>query len=87
MSMQLSSVRRHAVACGLLLGLSGCVAAVPLAQMAVTQMAPPPAPCAAPSGCQTGGFGDISKGISSSFGKLMGGSAQDQRVAADVSKK
>jgi hypothetical protein len=72
-----------AVACSLMLALSGCVA-VPLAQMAVTQMGPAKAPCVAgpacPAGPGSGTFGDISKGISDSFGKLT--SAQQPAVDA-----
>lgn len=57
-------------ACALALGLAGCVAA-PLAQMAVTQMAPKP--CVSGAACQpaaAGSFGDISRGVGDSFHKL-----------------
>jgi hypothetical protein len=58
-------------ACALVMGLSGC-AAVPLAQLAVTQMAPKP--CLPGSsgepGAPAGAYGDLSKGVSDSFRKL-----------------
>jgi hypothetical protein len=87
MRTSVSSLRHSAIPCLLLFALSGCVA-VPLAQMAVTQMAPAKAPCVTPSGCQSGNsFSDISKGISASFGKLAGGAAADQPVATDPSRR
>lgn len=75
--------RLPVLACGVLLGAGGC-AAVPLAQMAATQLAPshvtPGAvaqpPCADGPGCNTNiasnAFGSLSKGISSSFQSLTG---------------
>jgi hypothetical protein len=66
------SIALPITACALALALSGC-AAVPLAQMAVTQMAPQPA-CLTMSACQpgpaAGSFGDMSKGFGDSFRKL-----------------
>jgi hypothetical protein len=58
------------IACGLLFGLGGCVAA-PLAQVAVSQMASPAVPCVNPSGCSPGGgLGGVAKGVGDSFHKL-----------------
>ena len=58
-------------ACALVMGLSGC-AVVPLAQIALTQMAPKP--CLAGSACEpgasAGAYGDLSKGVGDSFRKL-----------------
>ena len=75
-------------ACILALGLSGCVA-VPLVQMAVSQMAKPP--CVAGPGCQTSvstsSFGDISRGVTDSFHKLTGGNADTQTLAAGAPVK
>jgi starvation-inducible outer membrane lipoprotein len=77
------------VAGALAMALSGCVA-VPLAQMAVTQMAPQPA-CAAPTGCQpaaTGGsFGGLSQSVSDSFHKLTSLASDSQPVPPQAPAK
>jgi hypothetical protein len=77
MPIKLPSASTAVFASALLLGLSGCVAAIPLGQMAVSQMAPTQIPCATGAGCQAGGsggaLGDISKGLSASFANLTGG--------------
>jgi hypothetical protein len=66
------SIALPVTACALTLALSGC-AAVPLAQMAATQMAPQSV-CMAASACQpapaAGSFGDMSKGFGDSIRKL-----------------
>lgn len=75
-------------ACALALGLSGC-AAVPLAQMAVTQMAPKP--CLSASACQPGAaggsLGDISSGVSASFHRLTTLVSDNQPAAPEVPAK
>ena len=74
------------LACTLALGLSGCVAA-PLAQMAVTQMVPAQPACTPGSNCPAnavaGSLGEISKGVTDSFHKLIG-SSPDQMTAASA---
>jgi hypothetical protein len=85
MLLKFSSRVLPVLACTFALGLSGCVA-VPLAQMAVTQMAPPKPPCVDGPGCQTNvasnSFGDMSKGVADSFHRMIGGTAEPQTVAA-----
>ncbi|MGD0107305.1 MAG: hypothetical protein ABSC06_25190 [Rhodopila sp.] len=74
------------LACTLALSLGGCVAA-PLAQMAVTQMVPAQPACTPGSSCPTNAVadsvGEISKGVTASFRKLIG-SAPDQLTAASA---
>jgi hypothetical protein len=71
-----------AAALALTLALGGCVA-VPLAQMAVTQMAPKP--CLSVTGCQPaaagGGFEEMSTGISGSLRRLTSLAVDSQPVA------
>ncbi|MDR3530926.1 MAG: hypothetical protein P4L90_10285 [Rhodopila sp.] len=90
MPLEHVSSRLPVAACALALGLSGCVAA-PLAQIAVSQMAPPKPPCVAGPGCQTdvagSSFGDISKGVTDSFHDLTGAISGNQKVAGDVPTK
>jgi hypothetical protein len=71
-------------------GLSGCVAA-PLAQMAVSQMAPAKPPCVPGPGCQTdrtaSAMNDISKGLTDSFQKLIGSPSDMQTLAVGAPAK
>ncbi|HEY1411156.1 MAG TPA: hypothetical protein VGF36_03405 [Rhodopila sp.] len=77
-------------ACALALALGGCVAA-PLAQMAVSQMAPANVPCAAGATCQSGGAGDgfgaMSKSVSDSFHQLTSLATDSTPVAPSVPAK
>jgi hypothetical protein len=79
------------LACPLLLGLSGCIAAAPLAQMAVSQKAPAKPPCVAGPNCPAdmaaGSFGDMSRGITDSFHKLTGGTPDPQAAAVGAPAK
>jgi hypothetical protein len=72
------------VAGALAMALSGCVA-VPLAQIAVTQMAPKPV-CTDPTGCQPvaagGSFGDLSRGFGDSFHRLTSLASDSQPAPA-----
>jgi len=79
--------RLSLLACALA-GLGGCVA-VPLAQMAVSQMASNKSVCAgcASSSSGAGSFGDISKGVGDSFRKLTGATPDGQKVAGDMPTK
>jgi hypothetical protein len=59
---------------GLVLSLGGCMAAIPLAQMALSQTSSGNSAC---SGCTNtvaaGPMGDVSKGVTDSFRKWTGG--------------
>lgn len=67
------ALARFSIVAGLVFALGGCVAA-PLAQMAVSQMAPAKPAC---TGCTNGAaapgsFADMSKGFGDSFQMLLG---------------
>jgi hypothetical protein len=70
MSIKRLSPLLLAIGCGLGLSLGGCVAAIPLAQMALSQPSSGDRTC---SGCAAnttaGPMGDLSKGISDTFHK------------------
>lgn len=70
-----------------LLGLGGCVA-VPLAQMAMTQLAQPQPAQPACSGCAPAApmdmLGNLSKNVTGSFHALTGGQFDNQKVAASA---
>jgi hypothetical protein len=72
------SPRLLAIVCGLGLSLGGCMAAIPLAQMAISRPSSSDQPCA---GCATntlaGPMGDISRSVSDSLRKWTGGSPED----------
>ena len=81
------SPRLPILACTLALSLSGCVA-VPLAQLAVSQMAPTKSACpGCTTGTATGAFDDISKALSDSFHKLPGSAPDNQKIATDMPTK
>ncbi len=79
------------LACTLAVALGGCEAApdgqMPDGQMAASRMTP----CVAGPNCQTRGsdssFSEMSKGISSAFEKLTGGSVDPQTETADAPAK
>ena len=77
-------------ACAVSLGLTGCVA-VPLAQVAVSQIMPAKSPCLAGPGCQTaladGSSAGMSKGVSDSLRRMTGNQSDDQSHAGDVRAK
>jgi hypothetical protein len=77
---------RPLVVCILTLGLSGCVAA-PLVQIAASHMAASDPPCMTGPGCHTdvaaNSFGDMSKGVTASFHKLIGSSSDAQAAVTD----
>jgi hypothetical protein len=81
---------RPLVACGAALALGGCVAAVPLAQMAASSLASPGnfwsnQPCAQPNGCSTGmtnmSMQDMAKQFNMSMQKWTGTAPSDQAGA------
>jgi hypothetical protein len=76
------SLRLTFAVCTLAVALGGCVA-VPLAQIAVSQMSSANSSC---PGCSTGALGDISKGVSDSFHKLTG-AAPDSAMAGNIAAK
>ncbi len=82
----LFAITRPIALCGVALGLCGCVAAVPLAQMAVSSMTTSP-PCTTGPGCQTAvaglSFSDFSKRFDQSMRMLTGTPANDQKAEAD----
>jgi hypothetical protein len=71
--------------CTVALGLSGCAAA-PVTQRIVSQIAPATPPCTSGPGCQTdvasNSFGDISKGVTNSFHRLIGSTLEPSTVGA-----
>jgi hypothetical protein len=76
-------------ACVLALALSGC-AAVPLAQMAIAQMAPSPVCIAASAyqpGPSAGPFGDMSMGFGDSIRKLTSLASDSQPVPSQAPVK
>jgi hypothetical protein len=79
--MPIKRISPLALVCGLGLSLGGCVAAIPLAQMAISQA---PSADRACSGCVTdkaaGPVGDISKGLSDSFHKWTGSAPAEVTV-------
>jgi hypothetical protein len=80
------SLRVIFAVCTLAVALGGCVA-VPLAQIAVSQMSSANPPCPGCSGgAPTGALGDISKGVSDSFHKLTG-AAPDSAMAGNIPAK
>jgi hypothetical protein len=74
MSIKCFSPLLLALVGGLVLSLGGCMAAIPLAQMALSQTSSGNPAC---SGCTTtlaaGPMGDVSKGVTDSFRKWTGG--------------
>jgi hypothetical protein len=72
--------------CTMAFGLSGCAAA-PVAQRVGSQMAPARPPCMDGPGCQTdvasNSSGDLSKGVTNSFHRLIGGTSE-QPVGASA---
>jgi hypothetical protein len=84
MPLKWSSPCLSLLVCTAALSLSGCVA-VPLAQLAVSQMATARPACAPGPACQTdvasNSFGDISAGMTNSFHRLMGNTPEPQTVA------
>ena len=78
------------VACSLVLALGGCVA-VPLAQMAVSQLASSQAACVAGAGCQTGttagSFAGLSKGFTDSYHNLTSLVSDNQTAAPPAPAK
>jgi hypothetical protein len=77
---------KHAFPALLVLGLTGCVAAVPLGQLAVKQMSPARPPCVAGPECQStlpvGSLGSLTKGFTDSVHKLAGEMPDPQTAAA-----
>ena len=71
-------------------GLSGC-AGSPLAQMAVSRMAPARQPCAAGASCQTdrttSAMNGIAKGVGGSFQKLIGGQSDVETLASSTAAR
>ena len=79
------------VACSIAIGLGGCVAAVPLGQMAAQQMAPVKPACTPASGCSAttaaGSIDDVSTGLTASLRTLTSGVADTHAVGAGTSVK
>lgn len=89
----LPSSRLPVILSGLALALSGC-AAVPLAEMAASRMAPVASDqpiCAGSPGCMTkvagNGLPDLSKSLSDAFHAMTGPSSAAHPVAADGTAK
>jgi hypothetical protein len=85
----LPSSRLPVIACGLAVALSGCVA-VPLAQMAASQMVPVASSqplCAGSPGCMTkiagNGLPDLSKNLSDAFHAVTGSASATHPGAAN----
>lgn len=81
------SLHLPVLAVALALALSGCIA-VPLAQLAASQMVPGKPAC---PGCTadtaTTAFSTMSQGVSDSFNKLTGAAANNQQGAANIPSK
>ena len=81
------SPRLPVLAVTLALSLGGCVA-LPLAQLAISQMSTPKPAC---PGCTTDtamtAFSTLSQGVSDSFNKLSGGGTDTKKAAAGVPVK
>jgi hypothetical protein len=93
MPSRLPSSRLPVIACGLAVALSGC-AAVPLAEMASSRMAPPaagPSACAQGPDCTTkiagNGLPDLSKSLGDAFHALTGPASAPHDTAADTATK
>jgi hypothetical protein len=85
MPLQRSSTIRSFLAATIVFGLSGCAAA-PLVEIAASRMAPSEPACQTGPGCQTdvatSALGDLSKGVTASWHKLVGGASDSQTATA-----